>query len=95
MEMINITTDSKFFYKLNSEDAYKIILESNPNKKDLFLDIINLLDDYSKSISKIVIHKSRDDYIESQIQIIVSKSESEPITKKIKDLNYKDLSEVN
>ena len=95
MERVKITTQGKFFYKLDSKDSYKVILESNLDKKGLFLDIIELLDDYSKFISKIIIHKSLDEHFESQIQITVSKSKMEPLVKNIRDLNYKELSEVN
>ena len=95
MERVNITKQGKFFYKINSEDSYKVILESNLDKKDLFLDIIELLDDYSNFISKIIIHKSLDEHFESQIQITVSKSKMESLVKNIRDLNYKELSEVN
>ena len=95
MERINITTQGKFFYKLDSEDSCKVILESNLDKKDLFLDIIELLDDYSNFISKIIIHKSLDEHFESQIQITVSRSKMEQLVKNILDLNYKELSEVN
>ena len=56
-EMVKITTYDKFFYKIDSGDFCKLILESNLDKTDLFLDIIELLDDYSEFISKIIIHK--------------------------------------
>lgn len=95
MERVKITTQDKFFYKLDSEESCKVILESNLDKKGLFLDIIELLDDYSKFISKIIIHKSLDEHFESQIQITVSKSKMEPLVKNIRNLNYKELSEVN
>ena len=95
MERVKITTQDKFFYKIDSEDSCKVILESNLDKKYLFLDIIELLDDYSKFISKIIIHKSLDEHFESQIQITVSKSKMEPLVKNIRNLNYKELSEVN
>lgn len=95
MERVKITTQGKFFYKLDSEDSCKVILESNLDKKDLFLDIIELLDDYSNFISKIIIHKSLDEHFESQIQITVSRSKMEQLVKNILDLNYKELSEVN
>ena len=95
MERVKITTQGKFFYKLDSEDSCKVILESNLDKKDLFLDIIELLDDYSIFISKIIIHKSLDEHFESQIQITVSKSKLEQLVKNIRDLNYNELSEVN
>lgn len=95
MERVKITTQDKFFYKIDSEESCKVILESNLDKKDLFLDIIELLDDYSKFISKIIIHKSLDEHFESQIQITVSKSKMEPLVKNIRNLNYKELSEVN
>lgn len=94
-ERVKITTSDKFFYKISSEDSCKVILEYNPDKNDLFLDIIELLDDYSKFISKIIIHKSLDEHFESQIQITVSKSKIESLTKNIRNLNYKELSEVN
>ena len=70
-------------------------MESNLDKTDLFLDIIELLDDYSEFISKIIIHKYLEEHFESQIQITVSKSKIELLTKNIRNLNYKDLSEVN
>ena len=95
MERVKITTQDKFFYKIDSEESCKVILESNLDKTDLFLDIIELLDDYSKFISKIIIHKSLDEHFESQIQITVSKSKMEPLVKNIQNLNYKELSEVN
>ena len=95
MEEFNITTYSKFFYKLDSNDSCKVILESILNKNDLFLDIIELLDDYSEFISKIIIHKSLDEHYESQIQITVSKSKMETLTKNFRNLNYKELREVN
>jgi len=91
----NITTKGKFFYKLDSEDSYKVVLESILDKNDLFLDIVELLDDYSEFISKIIIHKSLDEYYESQIQINVSKSKMESLAKNIINLNYNELSEVN
>ena len=91
----DITTQGKFFYKLDSEDSYKVVLESILDKKDLFLDIVELLDDYSEFISKIIIHKSLDEHYESQIQFTVLKSKMEPLAKNIRNLNYKDLSEVN
>ena len=94
-ERVKITTYDKFFYKIDSEDFCKLILESNLDKTDLFLDIIELLDDYSEFISKIIIHKSLEEHFESQIQITVSKSKIELLTKNIRNLNYKDLSEVN
>ncbi|AMD17360.1 hypothetical protein TL18_04595 [Methanobrevibacter sp. YE315] len=95
MERVKITTQDKIFYKIDSKESCKVILESNLDKKDLFLDIIELLDDYSKFISKIIIHKSLDEHFESQIQITVSKSKMEPLVKNIRNLNYKELSEVN
>ncbi len=95
MEGIKITTHDKFFYKIYSEDSCKLILKSNLDKTDLFLDIIGLLNDYSEFISKIIIHKSLEGNFESQIQITVSKSKIESLTKNIRDLNYKELSEVN
>jgi len=45
MERIKITKYGKFFYKIDSGDSYKVILESNLDKNELFLDIIELLDD--------------------------------------------------
>ena len=94
-ERVKITTYGKFFYKIDSGDFCKLILESNLDKTDLFLDIIELLDDYSEFISKIIIHKYLEEHFESQIQITVSKSKIELLTKNIRNLNYKDLSEVN
>ena len=95
MERVKITTQGKFFYKIDSEDSCKVILESTLDKNDLFLDIVELLDDYSEFISKIMIHKSLDEHFESQIQITVSKSKMESLVKNIGNLNYKELSEVN
>lgn len=94
-EWINISTYDKFFYKIDTGDSYIIILESALSKKDLFLDIIELLNDYSEFISKIMIHKSLNENFESQIQITVSKSELELIVKKIKFLDYKEVGGVN
>ena len=94
-EEFKITTHEKFFYKIDSGDSCKLILESNLNKEDLFLDIIALLNDYSEFISKIIIHKSLEEHFESQIQITVSKSKIESLTKTIRNLSYKELSEVN
>lgn len=95
MGRIKITIYGKFFYKIDSGDSYKVILESNLDKNDLFLDIIGLLDVYSEFISKIIIHKSLDERFESQIQITVSKSKIESLMKNIRDLNYNELGEVN
>lgn len=95
MERVKITTYCKFFYKMDSEDSFKVILESTLDKNDLFLDIVELLDDYSEFISKIMIHKSLDEHFESQIQITVSKSKMESLVKNIENLNYKELGEVN
>lgn len=95
MERIKITTYDKFFYKIDSEDSCKFILESTLDKMSLFLDIIELLDDYSEFISKIIIHKSLKENFESQIQITVSKSKIDALTKNIRNLNYIELSEVN
>ena len=95
MERVKITTYCKFFYKIDSEDSCKVILESTLDKNDLFLDIVELLDDYSEFISKIMIHKSLDEHFKSQIQITVSKSKMESLVKNIGNLNYKELSEVN
>ena len=94
-EGVKITTYDKFFYKIDSGDSCKLILESNLNKADLFLDIIALLNDYSEFISKIIIHKSLEEHFESQIQITVSKSKIDSLTKNIRNLSYKELSEVN
>lgn len=80
---------------MDSEDSFKVILESTLDKNDLFLDIVELLDDYSEFISKIMIHKSLDEHFESQIQITVSKSKMESLVKNIENLNYKELGEVN
>lgn len=93
--MVNITTRGKFFYKFDSEDSYKVVLETILDKNDLFIDILELLNDYSEFISKVSIHKSLDEHYESQIQITVSKSKMEPLAKNIKNLNYKELGEVN
>lgn len=95
VEMVKITTHDKFFYKIDSGDSCKVILESDLDKSDLFLDIIELLNDYSKFISKIIIHKSLDEHFESQIQITISKSKLESLTKIIRNLNYIELTEVN
>ena len=70
---------------MDSEDSFKVILESTLDKNDLFLDIVELLDDYSEFISKIMIHKSLDEHFESQIQITVSKSKMEPLVKNIEN----------
>lgn len=95
MERIKITKYGKFFYKIDSGDSYKVILESNLDKNELFLDIIELLDDYPELISKIIIHKSLEEHFESQIQFTVLKSKMELLAKNIKDLNYKELDGVN
>lgn len=95
MERVDITTRGKFFYKVDTKESYKIVLESKLDENDLFLDIVELLDEYSEFISKIMIHKSLDECFESEIQINISKPKMKSLSKNIRKLNYKELGEVN